>query len=51
MSSVQQNIARQVNKQENTVHTQEKKKKIPEEVQTLDLLDEDLKSGILNIKT
>lgn len=50
MSSVQQNIARQVNKQENTVHTQEKKK-IPEEVQTLDLLDEDLKSGILNIKT
>ena len=50
MSSVQQNIARQVNKQENTVHTQ-KKKKILEEVQTLDLLDEDLKSGILNIKT
>lgn len=52
MSNFQQKIIWHVKKQESMARSQEKKELIetvPEEAQTLDLLDKDLKSALLNI--
>lgn len=49
---ISKEIVRRVKKQENMTHTEEKKhsiESVSEEAKTLDLLDKDLKSALLNI--